>query len=105
MEPQEIIKYIHATPDHEFLIGKTLTQSQGLTHDVFKPIEVKEEEGEAEPQNEENAEAVEDAGPKPVPKEVPHHKYISEVVRESRMHYFKVPKLGSYLAVEVKYNS
>ena len=30
---------------------------------------------------------------------------IKEVVREPRMHYFKVPRLGSYLAIRLEYNS
>ena len=31
--------------------------------------------------------------------------YIKEVVREPRMHFFKVPKLGSYLAIRMEYDS
>jgi AAA+ ATPase superfamily predicted ATPase len=27
------------------------------------------------------------------------------VVREQRMHYYRVPKLGSYLAIRLEYNS
>ena len=30
---------------------------------------------------------------------------VKEVVREKRIHFFDVPKLGSYLAVELKYDS
>lgn len=30
---------------------------------------------------------------------------MSEVVREPRIHYFKVPRLGSYLAVRLEYNT
>lgn len=36
---------------------------------------------------------------------MPQHCFIPEVVRNPKIHYFKVPRLGSYLAVEVKYNS
>jgi hypothetical protein len=36
---------------------------------------------------------------------MPHSVYIKEVVREPRMHFFKVPKLGSYLAIRLEYNS
>lgn len=35
----------------------------------------------------------------------PKYTFIPEVVREPKMHFFDVPKLGSYLAVELKYNS
>jgi len=33
------------------------------------------------------------------------HVYVPEVVREPRMVFYKVPRLGSYLAVPLVYNS
>lgn len=33
------------------------------------------------------------------------HILVKEVVREPRIHFFKVPKLGSYLAVRLEYQS
>jgi len=33
------------------------------------------------------------------------HVYVNEVVREPRMHYFKVPRLGSFMAVPLVYKS
>lgn len=30
---------------------------------------------------------------------------MKEVVREPRIHFFKVPRLGSYLAIRLEYNS
>ena len=40
------------------------------------------------------------------PKEVfPKNVYVNEVVREPRMYFFKVPKLGSYLAIRLEYDS
>jgi hypothetical protein len=30
---------------------------------------------------------------------------VSDVVREPRMHFFKVPRLGSYLAIKLEYDS
>jgi hypothetical protein len=30
---------------------------------------------------------------------------VKEVVREPRIHYFKVPRLGSYLAIRLEYES
>lgn len=41
-----------------------------------------------------------------VPEEkIPKHLIISEVVREPRIKYFKVPKLGPFVAVKVNYQS
>jgi hypothetical protein len=37
--------------------------------------------------------------------DTPIHVLIKEVIREPRMHYFKVPKLGSYLAIRLEYGS
>jgi len=51
-----------------------------------------EEEKEAKKQRE-----IEKAKPKTV--------YVPEVVREPRIHFFQVPKLGSYLSIELKYAS
>lgn len=31
--------------------------------------------------------------------------YVKEVVREPRMYFYKVPRLGSYLAIRLEYDS
>jgi len=31
--------------------------------------------------------------------------FVKEVVREPRMHFYKVPRLGSYLAIRLEYQS
>jgi len=36
---------------------------------------------------------------------LPRHILVPEVVREPRMHFFKVPRLGSYLAIRLEYES
>jgi hypothetical protein len=33
------------------------------------------------------------------------HIYVKEVVREDKMHYFKVPRLGCFMAVPLEYSS
>ena len=37
--------------------------------------------------------------------EDPEHLLIKEVVREPRIHFFTVPRLGSYLAIKLEYKS
>lgn len=94
----EIIKYIHATPDQQFLIERTLTPEQGLTHEILKRV-VKEGEGDGEAKDG----GKEDEGcqePEEPSKPVPQNIFVPEDVREPRMHYFRVPKLGSYLTVQ-----
>jgi len=33
------------------------------------------------------------------------HIYVKEVVREPKMHFYKVPRLGAFMAVPLVYNS
>lgn len=33
------------------------------------------------------------------------HIYVKEVVREPKMHFYKVPRLGAFLAVPLEYSS
>jgi hypothetical protein len=33
------------------------------------------------------------------------HIYVKDVVREPRMHFFKVPRLGCFMAIPLVYNS
>jgi len=30
---------------------------------------------------------------------------VPEIVREPKMHYYRVPKLGSYMAIKLEYDS
>ena len=72
----------------------------GVTFEVLedKPIVKIEEEGD-----EGTTEA------KPVQKSIfdsyPQHLVIPEVVRDSRVHFYKVPKLGSYMAIRLEYQT
>ena len=40
---------------------------------------------------------------KPKPEVLPKYKLVDEVVREQNIHYYNVPRLGSYLAVKLEY--
>ena len=79
------IHFSHANAEHDFLVDQKLTRGDGLTFDVFE--DSKDEAGN------------------PVVSEDPQHLIVQEVVREPRMHFFKVPKLGSYMAIRLEYNS
>jgi hypothetical protein len=99
-----LIRFVHANKEHSFLVDKTLRADQGLTFEVFKNLEeVKEEEAPVE-------EVEEGSEEKPKvqkePEEIlPRSIYVKEVVREPKMHFFRVPRLGSYLAVRLEYQS
>ena len=80
----------------------TVQHTTGVTHDVFnfEPDPVPEEapaEGEGE--------EVKEPEPEKDIIESFKHVYIKEVVREKRMHFTKVPRLGSYMAIPLIYNS
>lgn len=101
-EAPKVIRYIHATENHKFLIDRCLGPDEGITHDVFKDATNVEEE-----QQEENPE--EEGEEKPVEEkdiiDTFKHVYVEEVVRQPRMLYQKVPRLGAYMAVPMVYNS
>jgi len=42
---------------------------------------------------------------KEAPETLPHRIVVKEVVREKRMHYFRVPRLGSFMAIRLEYES
>lgn len=105
----KVIKYIHAAPhDHSYIVNKVLLPSQGVTHDVFNAAEA----APATPT--EPTEGEEDT-PRPVKNEgapsgvellkLKHHVYVPEVVREPRMHFYRVPRLGSFMAIPLEYKS
>ena len=90
-ESEKCLLFQKSDKDHRFIVDSILEKSQGLTFDVFK-----------DPEPDENAEPpaegeVQDQGPR--------HILVPEVVREPRIHFYKVPRLGSYLAIKLEYKS
>ena len=67
------------------MVDQVLAKGSGLTFDVFN-------------------DKLDDEG-KPVETDELNHILVKEVVRESRMPFFKVPRLGSYLAIRMEYDS
>lgn len=83
--------------------GSILKSDQGITHDVFKdPEPVEGEDGGEEMEEGGESKPAEDSND--ILKQF-RHIYVPEVVREPRMHFYRVPKLGSYMAIPLVYNS
>ena len=82
---EKLVHFSHCSKGYDFLVDQTLEKNMGLTFDVFK-------------------DQVDDEG-KTVESTEPVHVLIPEVVREPKIHFFKVPRLGSYLAVRLEYDS
>ena len=76
-EAAQMIKYIHAP---ECMQGKTLTQEQGRTHEVFQAAEGEGDEEEEKPEEEMTPEELEAKRAKEAEKARPKHLFIPEVV-------------------------
>lgn len=90
------IKFINASSGYEFMVGQTLLQEQGITFELLK----KDEKGADHDQEgkDNKIQVVSQEGK-------PSYIVVPEVVRENRIHYYRVPKLGSYLAIKLEYKS
>lgn len=98
-ENPKVIWYIYSNIGSENMRGNILKNNQGVTHAVFNPPKVEEPEFDDEGQPIQQ---------KPKSDDIlvnQHHVYVKEVVREPKMHFYKVPRLGSYLAVPLVYES
>ena len=77
-----------------------MQQDEGITYKLFS--EEEEPVVEQEPSDDEDGKP---KPPKEIPPKLPRHILVPEVVREPKMHFYTVPRLGSYLAVRLEYNS
>uniref|UniRef100_A0A7S1CAY1 Uncharacterized protein n=1 Tax=Bicosoecida sp. CB-2014 TaxID=1486930 RepID=A0A7S1CAY1_9STRA len=91
-------KYVHATDDHSWLVGKTL--AKGVTFDAWKLPPAPEAEEDGGDEDEEGEGKKKDVPPPEYP--VVH---VPQVLHDDRVTLHKMPKLGAYLAVPVVYNS
>jgi len=82
---EKIITFSQASKDCDFLVDETLKKGMGLTFDVFEDKV--------------------DADGNKIESDEPRHILIEEVVREPRIHFYKVPRLGSYLCIRLEYDS
>ena len=100
------IRFCHANKDHQFLVDQILESSQGLTFEVFDDSQPAEGDESKKQRVEEDDEG------NPVPpiqpnegEVLPKFIVIPEVVREAKMYFFKVPRLGSYMAIRLEYQT
>ena len=96
------IQFCNSDDSHNFMVDKILKQDQGVTYSLFLEEPPTEEEVKEEEQEDEIDPGKYKAPPKPKPLR---HILVPEVVREPKIHYYTVPRLGSYLAIKLEYNS
>lgn len=106
-----VIKYKYADQDHgppadaKWVIemkGKVLPKDKGIIHELFNdnPEEVEAEKEEEEPDESAEVQTKE--------KDIlvtGKYKFVKEVVREPKIEFWKVPRLGSFMAVPLIYKS
>ena len=109
IDPENInvLRYIHWNKDHDFLHGKILEPKQGVTYSLFMDVsgdEEGEEGEEAAPEKNEGEEGEEgeiDDKKEDVIKSIE----IQDVIVDNKIKFFREPRLGSYLAYNISYQS
>ena len=106
----KVLRYIGWNDDHNFLEDQYLEQSQGVTFDlIFPPQKTQQQEGEGEANAQEkqaNPPTTEKKEEIPKDKESELHSIlIPDVVNESRMKFFREPRLGCYLSLDLTYKT
>jgi len=100
-EAPKVIQYTHATASHKFMIDRVLTPEVGpITHSCFGE-QAEEEEPAAEEDDVESNTALKAKNEDILT--TFKHIYVPEVVKESRMWFKRVPRLGSFMAVPLVY--
>jgi hypothetical protein len=107
-EAPKVIQFTHATVSHKAMLNVVLTPDQApMSHSVFNFVEselqtpaeeVAAEDGEAQqaaPADDDEIDILESFK----------HIYVSEVVREPKMWFRTVPRLGAFMSVPLIYNS
>jgi hypothetical protein len=102
----KVLQYVNWCDDHSFLNKKFLEPGTGVTYKLINPNDEEGEEGEEEKKEEANDDEEENEEKKEEPKEeVLNNIEIEEVVNEPKIHFFREPRLGSYIAIDIRYQS
>ena len=111
IDPENInvLRYIHWNNDHDFLHGKILEPKKGVTYQLFMDVSGDEdgEEGEEAPpeKNEGDGEEGEEGEVDDKKEEVLKSVEIQDVLMDNKIKFFREPRLGSYLAYNISYQS
>lgn len=99
-ESPEIIKFIFSNIDHRSKVcGTSLKPGQGITHNVFtEEFTTSNEQINVYPDESEEADY------STIVQQYK-HLFVDEVVREEKMHFWNVPRLGSFIAIPLVYKS
>ena len=81
---------MYTSPTVDFLYEKTLGKDVGVTYKLFR---------------EDQAHAINPIIIDETKDGIPKHIFVPDVVREKEMFYYKYPRLGSYLAIKLEFDS
>ena len=113
----KVLRYIHWNDDHNFLHGKYLPKKKGVTYSLFlkgqEGEDDEEEEGGEEPKEpakeggggdaeEGEDEDEKDENAKDLPVKMLE---IQDVVNTKKIHFYREPRLGSYICFNIGYKS
>ena len=111
----KVIRYIGFCKDHDFLKFKLLEADSGVTYDLFMPKSQKTKNKNEEDSEDEDSEAAKKAKIIAVSDNNLNSEneffsdsnfvFVDEVVRDPRIKFFREPRLGCYLAIEIAINS
>ncbi|MGL4948147.1 MAG: NDKH5 family protein, partial [Mycoplasma sp.] len=110
----KVIRYISWCDDHSFLHGKFLDTNQGVTYTLYTPaqeINVQDPNNENQQNNNENAQQSVQEGATQIkivdtPKEGEIKAvYIEDVVVEPKIRFYREPRWGCYLALDITYKT
>ena len=114
----KVLRYIHWNEDHNFLHGKYLPRKKGVTYSLFlkgqEGEDDEEEEGGEEPKEPapqegggeaEEGEGDEDEKEGQTKDQLVKMLEIKDVVNTKKVHFFREPRLGSYLCFNIGYRS
>ena len=102
-EASKIIKFMHASKGHEFMVDCVLTQEEApLSHKVFSEGDGDDADEAAADDDDEEKKSV--SATKDII-DTFKHTFVAECVREPQIHFKRVPRLGCFMAVPLVYNS
>ena len=114
LQNTKIIRYIGWCDDHKFLQYKTLELNKGISYDLFKEKEKEKikptQENLDEDENIINKEKIqenlnENENTNNYQTFNLNHILVEEVVRNPKIKYFREPRLGSFIVVDISFNS
>ena len=102
----KVLRYIGWNDDHNFLEDQYLEQNQGVTFDLILPQQKPPQEGEEQKNQEKQPMPQIEQKKEEMPKEPElNNILIKDVVNEPRMKFFREPRLGCYLSLDLTYKT